>query len=866
MKNLAVWCTQLVCLVLGIVSVRVALVERTRSIDTPMPKAELTESPSSRDNPKSARAVQNEVAPNTVLPAWGVAYRLIDHIGEAELNSPAFDEPRIAGMLKGYWRRLHSPFVGPQGNRGRLIQQVGIASNQAPVSKEPEANDGHWHADPRLWGLDEGSYDQREAIVAPAPTRIVWHLRLQERSRFETSIAAFAGAGETRFEVAIIADGTSHVLVEKRASQSRAWDDLSVDLSPFQGEVALELTTSGRDASLAAWGSPIVVSPGATKLPYNVLFFVVDAIRSDALSSAHDATEDEQRANAELAPFDAWLPQMPEVAPNLDRLALQGIMFSHAWSAAMWTRPSTLAMLTGMRAGRLGMPVLELEPRPADVMGFYASSPPLWPLLMRSLGAHTRAIINNMYLCGYVGVGVDAGFESMTDHRYQLSDTEKITTDTVKWLESHRDERFALFVNYVSPHAPYLPESRYLDPIEHALPHPENKLVRRYLGEIRKDDEAIGRVLEHVARLGLTSKTLIVVTADHGEALSEAHDWVAVDVAKGVHSGRFTHLSTMWEEAARVPIIFSLPGVIPAGTRITQPVQTTDILPTLLDVLGVEVPKNVDGVSLKPLFSKGRVPERAAVIEGRGATSIIEGQWHFIQRSPVARHLQLGTIRVEKSIELYDLVRDPGERQDISSQHPEIVERLKSELMRRIAVPQKSETPMNVSRANVHVRVSSGIDAGVLVGNIRLATGRIVATSSNAALSITSNAPNVARIEVAMPHGSLVDLDLAIEPANSDIDWNWQFAGKPWPKAAYYVGPLGIGRDISAGLRASEGDIMVAAQAPYVVRAQERGIFVTRDTACETDAVVSEAAQIEAQQAMQAWGYVRRNEPAQKHP
>jgi arylsulfatase A-like enzyme len=866
MKNLAVWCTQLVCIVLGIGSVRVALVERTRSIVTPMPKAELTESASSPSGQESARSAQKGIVANTASAAWGVAYRLIDHIGEAELNSPAFDEPRIAGMLKGYWRRLHSPFVGPQGNRGRLIQQIGIASNQLPILKESELDDGHWHADPKLWGLDEGTYDQREAIVAPAPTRIVWHLRLQERSRFETSIAAFAGEGVTQFEIAIVADGTRHALAQKQVSQSHAWDELTVDLSAFRGEVALELTTSGRDASLAAWGSPIVVSPGATPLPYNVLFFVVDAMRSDALSTTHDVTEDRQRAKAELAPFDAWLPRMPEVAPNLDRLASQGIVFSRAWSAAMWTRPSTLAMLTGMRAGRLGMPVLELEPRPAEVKAFYASNPPLWPLLMRSLGAHTRAIINNMYLCGYVGVGVDTGFESMTDHRYQLSDTEKITADTVNWLGSHRDDRFALFVNYVSPHAPYNPESRYLDPIEHAASHPENRQVRRYLGEIRKDDEAIGRILEQVERLGLTSKTLIVVTADHGETLSEAHDWVAVDVAKGVHSGRFTHLSTMWEEAARVPIVFSLPGVIPASSRNTQPVQTTDILPTLLDVLGVEIPKNIDGVSLKPLFSKGAIPERAALIEGRGATSIIDGQWHYVQRSPIARQLQLGSIRVEKSLELYDLLTDPGERHDISSQRPEIVARLKNEVMRRLEVPRNSERLTDASRANIHVRVSTGAEAGVLSGNIKVATGRIVATSSNSALAITSNAPNVARVEVSMPRGSLVDLDLTIEPANSDIDWNWQFADKPWPKTAYYVGPLGIGRNISEGLRANEGDIMVAAQAAYVVRSQEQGIFVTRDSASEADTVVSQAAQVEAQQAMQAWGYVRRNESAQKHP
>jgi arylsulfatase A-like enzyme len=655
-------------------------------------------------------------------------------------------------------------------------------------------------------------------------------------------------------------------LLQKRVSQSREWEDVSVDLSSYHGDVVLELQTTGSNAPLAAWGSPIVTAPGASSLPYNALFIVVDALRSDALASAHDPDQDARLRKVPLAPFDAWLPAMPEVAPNLDRLASVGTTFVRAWSAAMWTRPSTLAMLTGMRAGRLGLPVLELEPKPADVRTFYALNPPLWPLLMRAHGAVTRAVINNMYLCGYVGVGVDTGFEAMTDHRYQVNDTDKITTDTVAWLRAHRDERFSLFVNYVSPHAPYVPESKYLQPIERASPHPDNRQVRRYLGEIRKDDAAIGRVLDELKELGLTSNTIVVVTADHGEALSEAHDWVAVDVAKGVHSGRFTHLSTMWEEAARVPLVLALPGVVPAKKRVTQQVQTTDILPTLLELLGIDVPKEIDGVSLRPLWSDAAVAERPAVIEGRGAVSIIDGRWHYIQRSPIARHLQLGSVDFEKALELYDLSNDPGERQDVSAQHPDEVSRLRSILHSRLAARAANETHQLATSATVHVRVSAGSQAGELVGDISVLGGRVSATSQRQTVSIQTRSSDSVRVSGPIAAGSILDLDLRIEPASANVDWNWTFAGAPWPKAAYHIGPLGLVRDLSKGLRAEDSNSAVAQRPAYVDGSREQGIFVTRDTDNEVDATISQAAQAEAQQAMQAWGYVRKSETSRKSP
>lgn len=858
MKQLAEWTAQVITVALGIVSVRVGMVERSRSIDTPIPREQATST--THQVSASNRPIKN---PNANSEAWGVAYRMTDHIDEAEISVPDLDEPRTAGLLKSHWRRIRSPFVGSRSSRGHLVQQIGLAANRASSPKVDASSDGHWHADPRLWGLDEGSYDQREAIIAPPPSRMTWHLSLPEKSRFQTSLATFAGEGEVRFEVSVVSAGQRHSVLQRTISKSSRWEDLNIDLSRFGGDVSIELATLSRGGSLAAWGSPIVTSPGASSLPYNVVFFVVDAMRSDALASVHDAEQDARISRAKLAPYDAWLPRMPEVAPNLDRLVIEGATFANAWTAAMWTRPATLAMLTGVRASRLGLPILELEPRPGDVRAFYATDRPLWPLLMRSHGAVTRAVINNMYLCGYVGVGVDTGFESLTDHRYQVKDTEKITADTLDWLESHRDDRFALFVNYVSPHAPHVPDVSDLDVIDHAPTRPLNKQVRRYLAEIRKDDAAIGRILQQLTKLNLSSKTLVIVTADHGETLSEAHDWVAVDVAKGVHSGRFTHLSTMWEEAARVPLIFALPGVIPPNRRIAEPVQTTDILPTVLELLRVDLPSNMDGISLKGLLTENSRSGHSAIIEGRGASAIIEGNWHFIQRSPVARRLQLGDVQIEKFVELYDLNEDPGERRDVSEKHSEIVEKLRRELNSRLAASPSAQKARSLSQATIHVRISSGEAQGDLVGEVALNDGRLVVGNAVQGLSVHAIGRNAFRLQTRMQPGALLDFDLTIEPASAAIAWKWQLAGREWPNTRYHVGALGLVRDLSKGIPSNDND-MVASHAPYVSAVREQGIFVTRDTAGETESTVSEAAQAEAQQAMQAWGYVRRNEPKPK--
>ena len=435
--------------------------------------------------------------------------------------------------------------------------------------------------------------------------------------------------------------------------------------------------------------------------------------------------------------------------------------------------------------------------------------------------------------------------------------------------ESHRDERFALFINYVSPHAPYLPEPQYLEPIDRAAVRPDNKRVRRYLAEIRKDDAGIGHVLDQLDILGLTSKTAVVVTADHGETMSEAHDWIAVNVAKGVPSGRFTHLSTMWDEAARVPLIFSLPGRIPENRRPRDEVQTTDIVPTLLELLGVAVPSEMDGKSLVSVLDGKPMQVRPVIVEGRGAEAIRLGDWRLIVRSPVARRIRRGESEFEKAVELYNIKQDPGERRDVSATNKDTVLRLQGELRRQLASITPTAVAKSVKSSGIaRIRLATSGHIASVSGSLRLVgDGKLTVNADGCAANITPLGHNEFRIVAQSKPDSTIGFNLIFEPANADISWQWWLDGAPWPANDFFAGPLGlVAPRLAEGLHGSNSDELVAFESPYISPTHETGIFVARDMGLKPASSLSESAQIEAQQAMQAWGYVRKPEVVKKRP
>ncbi len=809
-----------------------------------------------------------------------VELRLVDLLDEAVYDAPKLSK---ATAHLEYWRRMRSPYVGPGGPLGRVVQEVSIVGEGGAHQFSMGLGHGKvWKPDLHIWNMAEGSFYQREAILAPPPARIRYHVTLPPGAVFEAAPAAIGQAAAVRFEVAVKRPGHPREVVARRevkGSGTRRWQDFTVDLSRFGGQtVDLELGTAllkpGRATPVALWGTPVVLAPGASDVPMNVLFFVVDALRGDAIARTHDDATDQRMAHAKHPPFEAWLPRMPEVAPNLDKLADSGVIFTQAFSGATWTRPGTIAMLTGSRSGDLGLGPLSLVPPKAELSRFYRRHPPFLPLLLRPYGVTTRAIVNNFYMAGYAGAGVDMGFEGVVDHRYENEDTKHIADDTIAWLGKNTRRRFALFVNFDSPHSPYTPPKGALHAIPPPPRAPADPIVRKYLAEIHKDDAAIGRVVAALDKLGLRQRTFIVVTADHGETLSRDHDGVPLKLEGGPPiSGRFHHLSTIWQETTRVPIIMSYPARLPRGVRVKTPVQTTDIVPTILDLAGIKEHPRMEGRSLVQLARGGHEPDRPVITEGRGTRSIQDKGFRLIVRDRVAQLVREHGQRKKLHYELYDLSDDPGERVNVAQAHPDLVQRLQSELQKSIqSAEARSEKKATGGLPSLRLRFSGAGAAHRVEGSIRphqregATPAKLSATLVGLSAASLRRSGSSLQLSFSTRPGALVGVDLVVDPPTTDLSWQFKLDGKPWPATRVYAGGFGLrAENLADGVQGPAGRLRAGADMqPEVDPERDLGLFVTRDrVAHEVELENVAAASQETMQLMKAWGYVRSGQDRQ---
>jgi arylsulfatase A-like enzyme len=807
---------------------------------------------------------------------YAVALRLVDLLDEAVYYAP--DAARAERALKSHWRRFLAPFAGPGGARGRIVQDVAVQRGAAHKQQAVAVGNGKsWTPDERIWNMTEGSFEQRECIFAPAPSSLRYRFVVPARAIFEAAPLVVASSAKVTFDVAITPEsGKREALATCSIDAHEAhWRDLRVDLGRFAGRrVELELSTHGATAGVPAfWGTPVVLAPGVSELPFNVVFIVVDAMRGDAVARGHDDAIDAKIGAAPSAPLEAWLPKMPGLTPSLDALATGGAVFSQARSAATWTRPGTIAMLTGALSGSLGLNTTDILPNGAEVRRFYASHPPLLPLVLRPYGVITRAFVNNFYMFGYVGAGIDMGFEGLVDHRHATLDTERITSDAIAWLRDNRDRRFAVFVNYNSPHWPYAPPSSDLAVVAKSGSAPKDPTVKRYLGEIHKDDAAIGKLLDALDELGLADDTLVVTTADHGEPLSSDHDGVPVDLWRGVPPlGRFHHMLTAWDETTRVPLIFRYPKKIPKGVVSQAPASTIDILPTLLELAGLGAGPRIQGQSLVKAMN-GTIAPRPLVTEARGARAIVDDHYRLIARDHEARRVRTPNGTRSIGYELYDLEADPGERADIAAKHPEVVARLTHELD---TLTKNPPAAMAVSAAVpsthpvIHLRFASAGAPHRITGHLGVDAStpstRLVVSTVQLAKGAARGAAKSWDVEFTTSPASVVGFDVDVDPPTARVAWHFSIDDKPWPRARIYAGSFGLRAvALESGIDDETARLLVAAEVPPFIDARaDFGLFVTRDAASHELDLDSTAAAEETLNLMQAWGYANQHPDADK--
>jgi arylsulfatase A-like enzyme len=839
-----------------------------------------------------------------------VKIRLVDALGEAAVEVPALAASQP--YFRAYWRKLRGPWAHPEGPAGQLVTTIALGTNaQIETTQWAVATQSGqtWVPDVRVWNMNEGSFDQREAIYAPTPATLRFRIVVPPNARLRFSPAVAIPLQATTLFGASVVDGTGaeHYVSQTRIppSDDRRWLDADVDLGPWAGQrvelrlrtwtenptenekpwappadgagatQASDLEAAERPASpppmaLALWGNPVVVSKGRTRLPYNVVWIVIDALRPDVAPSLHDAAEDAAKLAALRPPLDALLPPVAGLMPAIDRLAARGVHFAHAWSAATWTRPGTLAMLTGERSSEVGIDTSNWVQSTERVAHYYASNPPLVPRLLRREGMTTAAIVNNFFMTGYANVGLDMGFERVTDHRYRTRDTALITYDALAWLEAHASDRFCLFVNYNSPHQPYDPPPEMLARIPAAPAAPKDGTVRAYMAEAAKDDTAVGVLLDKLNALKLGSSTLVILTSDHGETLSAAHDAFGF-IGNDKMPMRFHHAVGNFEETTRIPLVMLLPGVIEGGRAIQDRVRSIDIAPTVLDLEGLEPDARMSGRSMLPFIQGRAEPEpRAVVNEGRLSRAILWGRWRLVVHDAPAHPAvasDAGTAPPPED-ELYDLDEDPGERRNVARLHADVVADMRARLSAALAnAPSVSPASTQARPPSVHFRFAGAGRAHHVAGVLTAGDDRVPATVAIEALSVPSDAVRVtgSHLDFAFPTSpdAVVGFDIHVEPPNAPIVWHFLLDGGPWPDHAVFVGSFGLSALAArGGITTEDARAEVYAPTPPVMDpARDLGVFVTRDAAARPDETAQEAPGIdseaskEMQRMLQQWGY-----------
>jgi len=378
-----------------------------------------------------------------------------------------------------------------------------------------------------------------------------------------------------------------------------------------------------------------------------------------------------------------------DTSPAIDRLAEHGARFEACTSQSPWTLPAYGSLFTALypaehRAGISEKADIWTEGGVASDYSKAGESladgvATLAGYLARA-GYRTAAFYANPFLNPKSGLG--RGFDEYVWFKYGAGSGVDLA---LAWLERHRGLPTFLFVQVTDPHWPYAPPApfderfagRRIEELEHyppaiqslrnnAVPEARRALLSDlYDGEVAYTDRELGRLFGYLERTGAWDDGLIVFQSDHGEELWD-------------HGG-FEHGHTLYDELLRVPLIVSFPPRVEPGTVVANHVRTVDVMPTVLDLLGLEPPWSVRGTSLVPILSGEAdhvqlVGYAEAILWGRPYVGYDEA------KALIADGRKLVVPDGGGPALLFDLGDDPGETRDLAGEEPEAVARFEERL------------------------------------------------------------------------------------------------------------------------------------------------------------------------------------------
>lgn len=402
-----------------------------------------------------------------------------------------------------------------------------------------------------------------------------------------------------------------------------------------------------------------------------VVLVVLDTLRADGLSSYGNPRP---------------------TSPRIDALAERSVLFERAVSAAPWTLPGFAGLLSGRYPT-------------AQILDGHLRVSLVEPL--REAGFRTAAFTEGGYVSSFFGL--DRGFGTFTELEgpvelkagglrinQQGGGIEATFRSAEAWLGKQRDSRFFLMVHSYEIHTPYrrleyaaalerggLPETFETDDADRfatgAVQASEAELAylrALYDGGIATADREVGRLLDAIEALGLAERTLVVLTSDHGEDLGDRSP---------LRAGNHGH--SLYDELMLVPLIVHDPRRGAPVGRIAYQVRIVDVMPTILDLLGVPAPEGLDGRSLVRLMRGEETGDRPAFarLQKAGVREMVRDRSHKLIRN---------VFPIVPAIEFYNLADDPGEQRNLAKQRTEELAEL-SAALRELRTSVAEDGPPN---------------------------------------------------------------------------------------------------------------------------------------------------------------------------
>jgi len=578
-----------------------------------------------------------------------------------ELNDTIVGEPlELEPTTSTY--SIDLPASAQVVGRNRLLvryERVDAPSSVVPGSSDQRALAVAW-SDIRFQGVDpELMRADDRLVVMPAGSRADHFPNLRKGSVLAIESCEPAGESPSVLEISILGE-----FAEEPESYLRDCDGgaIVLPLSNQHGLSRIRFVTRPKNDTTAPSGvrmqNPRMLSPRSDavvtetrvtkpeeRMPRpNVIIYLVDALRSDRLG--------------------VYGCERP-LSPRLDAFAAQGVTFTDMVAQSSWTKAAVASIFTGI------WPRVHGVNGPDDRL---PESLTTLPEIFQDAGYQTGAVVANAYVGRPFGFARGFDYFEFIEHHRGRSDV--IGDRLEKLFDARRDtdRPFFLYVHTIDPHAPYAPPSPYLEAFASDVEDPtvgEVETVRGlvlgtvepsaalgrdlrqlYDAEVAANDASFGRLLDRLEELGELDDTIVVFTSDHGEAFAEHGSW--------------THGLDLYNEVLSVPLVMRLPGGEGAGQVVGSTVQHIDLMPTVLDLCGIEAPVEFPGAVL--LDASGAVnvrPDRTifAYLDywGKtGATALRDG-WKLIQ--PLSA--DFGT-----EIELYRHDEDRIEAHDLAIPSP----------------------------------------------------------------------------------------------------------------------------------------------------------------------------------------------------